>query len=103
MKFFVPAQPDEAKAEELYEAIKKFAKETMGWEITGRRIFRLTFNDRGKACQAEVGKQHPITGETVTILESNAYLVCTPNRGVLRDMPILVGNHEASSAEDFEK
>lgn len=76
----------------------------MGWEITGRRIFRLTFRDKGKECQAEVGKQTPMNGEVVVaILESNTYLVCTPNRGVLRDMPMMVGKHEGTWAEDFEK
>jgi len=103
MKFFIPAEPDAAKAEELYEAIKKFAKDTMGWQITSRRIFRLTFHDKGKECQAEVGKQTPMNGEiVVAILESNTYLVCTPNLGVCRDMPMMVGNDEGSWAEDFE-
>jgi hypothetical protein len=39
----------------------------------------------------------------VAILESNAYLVCTPNRGVLRDVPMMVGKHEGTWVEDFEK
>jgi hypothetical protein len=29
------------------------------------------------------------------------YLVCTPNRGVLRGMPLLVGKGDALQVEDF--
>jgi hypothetical protein len=104
MRFFIPDEPDAAKAEERYEAIKKFASNTMKWEITDRRIFRLTFKEEGKECQAQVGKQDPITGEIiVAILESNAYLVCTPNRFLRRGEPLMVGREEARWVEEFEK
>jgi len=42
------------------------------------------------------------TGEQlVAILESNAYLLCTMNRGVARGEPILVGKSEVVRIEDF--
>ena len=102
MKFFVPSADSEKAAEDIYQATKKFAAENCG-PVTDRRIQTINFRDKGKAVTAEVGKIEPITGETVVaILESNTYLVCTPSRGVLRGVPILVGKHEVSSVTDFD-
>ena len=39
MRFFVPRVKDEADAEMVWEATKKFAEEMLGWEISERRIF----------------------------------------------------------------
>jgi hypothetical protein len=106
MKFFIPHEPDAAKAEKLYEAIRKLAKNTLGWKITRRRIFRLTISDNGKECHAEVGKQDPLTGElVVAILDSNCYLVCTPIRGMRKGdvPPVMVAKDESAWAEEFEK
>ena len=102
MKFFMPAVDNEEKAEELYLATKKFATQTC-WPVTDRRIQSIRFKDKGRPVLAMVGEVEPITGETVVaILESNAYLVCTPNRGVLRGQPILVGKAEVVSVIDFD-
>ena len=102
MKFFVPSAENENEAEDTYQATRKFAVENC-WPVTDRRIQAIGFRDKGRSVTAEVGKIEPITGETVVaIFESRAYLVCTPNRGVLRGMPILVGRHEISSVTDFE-
>jgi hypothetical protein len=57
----------------------------------------------GRALQARVGEVDEIQGEMVyVIFESQAYLVCTPNRGLLRDMPILVGKNEVHHVVEFE-
>jgi len=105
MKFFVPSAQDEKAAEEIYEATKKFATENCG-QLTDRRIQSIGFRDKGRFVSAEVGKIEPIAGETVVaILEQSGtgpYLVCTPNRGVIRGMPILVGKQEISSIADFD-
>jgi hypothetical protein len=103
MKFFVPGADDNEKTEEIYTATKKFAISNCG-PITDRKIQNLTFKDHGKIVHAEVGQIEPITGETVVaILEANTYLICTPNRGVLKGIPILVGKHEVISTTDFDK
>jgi hypothetical protein len=103
MKFFIPGAEDAEKAEEVWEATRKFAKETMGWEIGAARIRSMTYKDQGKVVQAIVGQPAPRHGEAViAILESNTYLVCTPSRGVLRGMPIMVGKHEVLQLEQFE-
>lgn len=104
MKFFIPDINDEDKAEEMYDAIKKFVKTTLGWDVTERRIFKISYYHDGNYYDAEVGKILKVNSEEViAILESNAYLICTPTRGVIRDLPLLVGRGSAISVTDFEK
>jgi len=103
MKFFVPNENDPERAEELYQAIKKFVAETKGVAIGDRRIRSITFRDGGYIVQALVGRPEPSKGGIViAILESESYLVCTPDRGVLRGEPVMVGKHEVTDSEDFE-
>ncbi len=104
MKFFVPHVKDKKQEEIVYEGIKRFAKENLAWEITSRRIFSIQYNHEGKEYYAEVGKEEQVVHEKViAILESNTYLICTPNRGIVRGTPILVGKKEAFSVVDFEE
>jgi hypothetical protein len=93
-------------------------EESQGWHPTDRRIFRLGYLHDGKHEEAEVGVPHPYgkkmdwdefeevgdPGPTLVILEVDGgpYLVCTPNRGVLRDPPILVGGGEPYEVIYFE-
>ena len=101
MEFF-PAAQDEKQAEEVYTSIKKFARQTLGWDATERRNFCLTYQHEGKHYYVEVGKPDPRVGEiVVAILESNTYLICTYNRGVARGEPILVGVNEVVDITDF--
>ena len=103
MRFFVPAVKDEADAEMVWEATKKFAEEMLGWEISERRIFSIAYQHQGKDYHVEVGKPDPRSNEPViVILESTTYLVCTPNRGVVRGIPILVGQDKVEKTTDFE-
>ena len=37
-----------------------------------------------------------------SILESNSYLVCTQNRGVVKGMPILVGRDDQNEVTEFQ-
>jgi hypothetical protein len=51
---------------------------------------------------AEVGKPDPSSGEEIiAILHAHTFLICTRNHGVLRGLPILVGEHEVDEATDF--
>ena len=103
MQFFVPAAKDAEEAEQVWSATKKFAEENLGWPVTDRRIFSLTYEQGGKEFHCEVGQPDPRNGEVVLIiLESTTYLVCTANRGVIRGEPILVGAEDARRIEDFE-
>lgn len=91
-EFFVPHASSPEQAEQVWQATKKFAEEQTGWEVTDRRIFKVEFTHDGKDYVAEVGQPEPQSGETVlVILESNAVLVCTENRGVARGSPMLTG------------
>ena len=114
MKYFLPPQKDEKLENKAYDAIKKFAKETTGWDITDRttgwditdrKIYHIKYRHEGKDYEAKIGERETRQGETViAILESTVtFLVCTPNRGVKRGMPILVGKEEIISITDFEK
>lgn len=103
-KFFLPKyEAEAAAAEEVYGAIRLFETGKSGWEILPDRIFRIRWSHDGKDYETEVGKPEPYEGAmTVAILRSNAYLVCTPNRGVIRGDPILVGLSEIRDVELFE-
>jgi len=102
LEFFVPAAEDEKQAEEVYSGIKAFARQTLGWNTTERRIFGLTYQHEGERYFVEVGKPDTRIGEIVlAILESNSYLVCTYSRGVVRGEPILVGTNEVVDVRDF--
>ena len=90
------------EARSVWRATRKFAEETLGWEVSERRIFSISYRHDGMDYYVEVGEPDPRIGELVlVILESNTYLVCTPNRGVLRGMPILVGQNEVKRIIDF--
>ena len=103
MKFFIPTAKEDQDAQNIYEATKKFAKETSLWNITDRKIYSIRYVHEGKEYVAKVGQIEPRTKEhVIAILESNAFLVCTTHRGVLGGEPMLVGHEEIRSIEDFE-
>jgi hypothetical protein len=104
MKFFIPYASTPEMAEQVYESIKKFAVSTAHGSPSQRRIFRIKYHHEGKNYQAEVGKEHRRIGEEViAILESFVYLICSPNRGVVRGGPCMVGYDEVDEIEDFEE
>jgi hypothetical protein len=113
---FVPEVED---PEHVWQATRTFAIETTGWSVTERRMFALEYVHNGWRYRAEVGQResrtrdgvngrHALesTGEPVLAIleapESRCYLVCTPNRGVLRGAPILVGFNEVTRATGFD-
>ena len=103
MRFFVPEAKDDTQAQAVWEATKRFAEENLKCQISERRIFSITYHRHGEDYYVEVGKPDPRTGEPVlVILESNPYLICTPNRGVLRGIPILVGHDTIERILDFQ-
>ena len=104
MNFFIPGKEnDQEGRDRIYDAIRSFAHETLGWKIKDSKIFSIQYRHSGKEYYAEVGKIFPLIGETViAILESNIYLICTPNRGVIRDLPVLVGREEVIKIVKFD-
>ena len=92
-KFFDPAARDRAQAEEMRAVIRRFL-ETQRRQTSDRRIFRLNYVHNGELRVAQVGELFgPELPETViAIFEGEGiFYVCTPNRGVRRDEPVLVG------------
>lgn len=102
-KFFLPFAKNEEMAEQVWQGIKKFAEETTGWAVDDKqRIFSLAFTHNGKDYYAQVGQPEPQTGEPIiAILSSTTYLVCTPTRGVIRGMPLLVGYQDTFGLVPF--
>lgn len=57
----------------------------------------------GKEYFAEVGQiENRIGEEAIVILDSDTYLVRTPNRGVIIGGPILAGKNEIKGIEFFD-
>ena len=106
MKFYIPNAEDEEQAMQIYDGIRKFLSEQLGADFSNRRVFRLCYRHEGKDYEAEVGRRISLNGELViAILYEDLrrlYHVCTPNRGVLRGISILVGVNEVVEAQDFE-
>lgn len=103
MRFFVPGAASSEVALKAWEAFRQFARDTLGWPVTERKIFSIRYRHNDEEHRAEVGWIFKPTREAVlAILESDAYLICTENRGGVRGEPILVGKEEVLSVTDFD-
>ncbi|KAB8140307.1 hypothetical protein F8S13_24050 [Chloroflexia bacterium SDU3-3] len=107
MKFFIPYAKDKEQEQNVYDSTKRFLSEQLGAEFADRKIFSLRYHHNGKSYYAEVGKNDTVEGEPVIVILYEAmrslYHICTPNRGVVRGMSILVGSHEVEQVVDFEQ
>jgi hypothetical protein len=101
MKFTVPAAQDREQAEKVWTAVRDFLA-SLGHKTTSRRIAGIMFVHNGKSYDLSVGDMHPDLGEPVlVILEGlGLHYICTPNRGVIRGDPYLVG--QSASVVEFE-
>jgi hypothetical protein len=111
-RFFLPYARDDAVAEQGLRDIAKGVHRAV--PPHGERIFRLGFRDErvapGHITTAQVGDRlgpyydAEDVGEVIAIFAGNPILICTRNRGVLREGPILVGHHEVikASVEFFD-
>jgi len=61
VEFFVPHASTPAEADEVWEATRKVAAETMEREGGTRRIFRLHYRHNGDELVAEVGKTRSVS------------------------------------------
>jgi hypothetical protein len=106
MKFFVPEVENAAQAERVYEAIRKFHIEQLDASLSARRIYRVRGTHNGKRFAATVGEPFEVLREVVIAIlldeKRKCYLICTPNRGVIKNVPYLSGAHEIDHSEDFE-
>lgn len=95
-EFFVPLAENRKHGEKVYSGIRKHVSEVMGGAVlSDKRIFRLQHTHTGNRYFAEVGETHALYRELVIAIlydeSRDLYYVCTPNRGVVRGEPILVG------------
>lgn len=104
MRFFVPAADTPEQAEDIRRSVVEWLGSQLGTPIDDRRVRRLEFTHEGRDEIAEVGETLRRVGEPVILIlhTHGLYYVCTPNRGVARDMPYLVGGHEVTDVEDFD-
>jgi hypothetical protein len=106
MKFLIPEAKDVAQAQSVYEGIRKFNAEQMAASLSARRIYSVRGTHDGKRFTATVGQTFESLGELVIAIlldeTRQCYLICTPNRGVVRGTPYLSGSGEIDYAEDFE-
>src|SRR5260370_21461588 len=98
MKFFIHDAKDAAKAEKVYEGIRKFNTTEMKATLSPRRIYHVAGVHDGKAFTATVGETFERLGEVVIAIlldtSRNVYFICTARRGVLGGMPYLSGINE---------
>ena len=106
MKFFIPAAEDKEKEQHVYSSIKKFLGEKQVAYFDDRKVRALHYIHDGKDYYAEVGQRHTLNDEPVIAIlyepRRCLFHVCTPNRGVLREGAILVGEQSVESVEDFD-
>ncbi len=106
MRFFIPHIQDAEQEQSFYDAIKQFLSQEIGADFSDRRVFSLRYHHEGKDYHAKVGEEHPLNSEVVMAIlydqRMPAYCICTPNRGVARGMPILVGKWQTKSVVDFD-
>lgn len=93
-KFFLPHATDANEAESVVASTIKFMAE-QGYQVTDRRFYSVTYTHDGQKYHDVVGKECRLVGEEVLIILDGGgmFLACTPNRGVLRGNPVLVGKH----------
>lgn len=93
--FFIPFAETPEMGEDVYASVRAFMAK-VAFRPTDRRIYRVAYRHNGRDHVATVGERD-IDGETViAILEAYnpgpLYMICTPNRGVVRGDLILAGD-----------
>lgn len=96
-QFFVPAATSPEQAEEVRQAVIDFLQ-LQGYQVAADdRIYSLRYNLRGEEKVSTVGEQDPRVGQVVIGIyrcsdRDGLYFVTTPDRGVARGEPILIGD-----------
>jgi hypothetical protein len=100
-KFFVPHARDEAMAEDVWQKLR----DRHG--STDQRIYSLMWRHKGVTYEGEVGKRIRAFGENagdvVAIIRGHScFMVFTVFRGILRDVPVMVGDNEYMGHMEFD-
>jgi hypothetical protein len=100
--FYVPGAVNAGQSEQSYADIIRSAEGNTGQKVRQRRILRIEFEHEGSQHTAQVGQSADFNGEMVfAILEADAYLICTTNRGTLRGAPVIVDRESVQVVEEF--
>jgi len=106
MEFFLPGSTPETR-DSVYAQIRAHIAQELDADLSARRIRSLSYTHNGKKFDAEVGElESGGEGIVVAILfdqSRSLYLVCTPDRGIIRGGPILVGGHDVYAVSDFDQ
>ena len=75
----------------MYRSVSEHMPKHMG-PVRDQRCYAIYYRHNGKELKAVVGEPDPLEGEIVvaifrTVRDSGPFLVCTPNRGVVRGHP----------------
>lgn len=106
MKFYIPGAESPESEQSVYNAIKLHLKQGLSADFSERRIRKLRWWYDGNQYDAEVGKPTSFNGELVIAILyeplRDLYHICTPNRGVFRDISILAGGSAVMDVIDFD-
>ena len=102
--FEFPTARDSEQAEQLWRATRRYVADRLGCGIADTRIRVVEWRRDNRSFRAVVGRRlQPAADVVIAILESpDHYLVCTPGRGFLHAVPLLVGKAEVTSRELFD-
>src|SRR3954452_6142436 len=101
MRFFVPAVLDVSDKEMLYQQIRERVGHA---RLTGRRIYRVKFEQDGKTQSLAVGDSFRRFGgePVIAIIEADdAYFVCTRQHGAIDGEPFRIPSNAALDIEVF--
>ena len=102
------------ESEDEREGIRKFVEVTMGRKVNSREIKAIWVHPRSEHkgiyddIKIEVGEyldnrmSDTPDEKVMAIFKSNAFLVCTPNRGVLRSIPYLYEKEGVYKVEEMD-
>ncbi|GAA4405717.1 hypothetical protein GCM10023187_24400 [Nibrella viscosa] len=105
MKFFVPAVKDETEAEKVYGILRKKVIQQHGYQPGPARLYQLVYEENGQEFTDTVGEPSPFGGERVVAIfqAEDKYLVCTANKGVVKGLPMMVGDWAVVRVVPFEE
>ncbi len=83
---------------------REYAAESTLRHVLDVRIRELAWERQQRTYRAAVGRRLDLTGDTVMAIFKTAdrYLVCTPSRGFLRAVPLIIGKDDAIEVECFD-
>ena len=107
MKFFIPHAETPDASDRIYQQIKRNVQTQLGGGISEKRIFKFECEQNRTRYEFEVGKNanfHEVKDEVMAIYEwGDAYLVCTPSRGVSPQyLPVIINKSHTILVEEFD-